>query len=159
MSKKELDTWASMADWHMVGEYSVPGVAAENENGFDLALKWITSKKEHVAAAGWATLSAWISVKDDSELDLKKIENLIGEAEKKVHSAPNRVRYTMNGFVISAGSYVKPLLKKAQAAAKKIGVVNVEMGQTACKVPLATEYIAKIEKMDRIGQKRKTAKC
>ena len=159
MSKKELDTWATKADWHMVGEYSVPGVASENENGYDLALKWIASKKEHVASAGWATLSAWISVKDDSELDLKKIESLLGEIEKKVHTAPNRVRYTMNGFVIAVGSYVKSLSKKAQATAKKIGKVSVDVGGTACKVPLATEYMAKIEKMNRVGKKRKTAKC
>ena len=33
------------------------------------------------------------------------------------------------------------------------------MGITACKVPLATEYVAKIEAAGRIGKKRKTAKC
>jgi len=159
MSKKELDTWASQAEWHMVGEYSVPGVASENKDGYELALKWIAAKKEHVASSGWATLSAWVSVKDDSELDLKKIESLLGEVEKKVHSAPNRVRYTMNSFVIAVGGYVKPLLKKAQATAKKIGKVSVDMGGTACKVPVATEYIAKIESMDRVGKKRKTARC
>jgi hypothetical protein len=33
------------------------------------------------------------------------------------------------------------------------------MGETECKVPLATEYIAKAEKMGRVGKKKKTMKC
>ena len=76
-----------------------------------------------------------------------------------MHTAPNRVRYQMNSFIISVGSYVKPLLAKAKAAAKKVGPVEVDMGDTACKTPLATDYIAKIEKMGRVGNKRKTLKC
>jgi hypothetical protein len=32
----------------------------------------------------------------------------------------------------------------------------VNMGKTACKVPLATSYIAKIASMGRLGLKRKT---
>jgi hypothetical protein len=61
--------------------------------------------------------------------------------------------------VIAVGAYVKPLSAKAKRAAKAIGVVSVDMGDTACKVPLATEYIAKIEAAGRVGKKRKTAKC
>jgi len=34
----------------------------------------------------------------------------------------------MNGFVIAVGSYVKPLLQKAKAAAKQIGNVSVDVG-------------------------------
>ena len=76
-----------------------------------------------------------------------------------INEADNRVKYVMNGFVISVGSYVKPMLSKAKATAKRIGAVDVNVGDTACKVPLATEYIAKVEQANRIGQKRKTAKC
>ena len=65
----------------------------------------------------------------------------------------------MNGFVISVGTYVKPLLKDAKATAKKIGKVEVDMGDTSCKVPLATDYIAKVEKAKKTGKKRKTVKC
>ena len=46
----------------------------------------------------------------------------------------------MNSFVISVGGYVKPLLKAGEGGrAKKIGEVRVDMGDTACKVPLATD--------------------
>jgi hypothetical protein len=51
------------------------------------------------------------------------------------------------------------LLSQAKAAAKKIGVVQVDMGDTACKVPSATESIKKVELLHRVGQKRKSVKC
>jgi hypothetical protein len=54
---------------------------------------------------------------------------------------------------------VAPLLKEAKSAAKKIDVVSVDVGETSCQVPLATTYIAKVEKMGRVGKKRKTTKC
>jgi hypothetical protein len=37
--------------------------------------------------------------------------------------------------------------------------VQVDMGETACKIPLATETIAKVESLSRVGQKRKDVKC
>ena len=95
----------------------------------------------------------------DDELDIGEIRDLLNRVAKQIGTAPNLVRYTMNGFVIAVGAYVKPLLKQAKATAKKIGVVSVDVGDTACKVPIASEYIAKIEKAGRIGKKRKTIKC
>jgi len=47
----------------------------------------------------------------------------------------------MNGFVISIGSSIEELSPKATKVATTIGKVNV--GGTACKVPLATNYIKK----------------
>jgi hypothetical protein len=61
--------------------------------------------------------------------------------------------------VISVGSYVKPLSKQAKAAARQIGEVSVDVGETACNVPLATAYIEKIEAAGRAGKKRKTIRC
>jgi hypothetical protein len=65
----------------------------------------------------------------------------------------------MNSFVIAVGGYVAPLTPKAKATAKAIGKVEVDMGDTSCNVPLAIDYIAKVEKMGRIGRKRQTAMC
>ena len=47
----------------------------------------------------------------------------------------------------------------ALAAAQAIGKVTVDMGGTACKVPLATESIQKVIGLGRQGKKRKTAMC
>jgi hypothetical protein len=65
----------------------------------------------------------------------------------------------MNGFVIAAGSYVTSLTDKANEVAASIGKVSVDMGGTACKVPLANAYIKKMEDKGYIGKKRKSARC
>lgn len=159
MTKTQLQSWAKNASWHMVAEYSVPGVATESVHALSLANKWIAAKNASVASTGWCTYSGLLAIKPDAELDLSEVKSLLARVEKDMDDADNRVRYTMNGFVISVGSYVVPLLKQAKATAKKLGTVSVDMGGTACKVPVATDMIAKIESMSRVGKKRKTIKC
>lgn len=159
MTKKQLDDWAKKAPWYMISEYSVAWVAAEHPDAEQIAIKWIASKTEKIAAAGWATYAAIVGSRPDDQLQLDQIADLLQQVTKEIKRAPGRVAYTMNSFVICVGSFVKPLLAKAKAAANKIGVVEVDMGDTSCKVPLATEYIAKIESMGRIGQKRKAIRC
>ena len=159
MTKKQLDTWARKATWQMVSEYTVPGVASESKHARILALKWIDTKKESIASTGWNTYSGVVTVTEDKDLDFKEIKSLLKRIEKEIGSAANRVKYTMNGFVIAVGGYVAPLAKQAKATAKKLGKVEVDMHGTSCKVPLATEYIAKMEDSGRAGKKRKTIKC
>jgi 3-methyladenine DNA glycosylase AlkD len=160
MAPKVLHAWAeAAANLQMISEYTVPWVTVENPHGRDLAVEWIKSKKEHVACSGWCTYSGLVATKPDNALDLAEVEGLLGKVVKEIKTSQNRVRHTMNGFIIAAGSYVKPLLKQAKAAAREIGVVTVDMGDTACNVPLATAYIEKIEAAGRVGQKRKTIRC
>jgi len=160
MSKKQLHAWAEGAvGLQMIAEYTVPWVTVENADGRELAKEWMKSKKEQVVSSGWCTYSGLLATKQDADLDLAEIEALLTTVVKEIGVAQNRARYTMNCFVIAVGSYVKPLLKQAKAAALKMGDVSVDVGETACKVPLATAYIAKIEAMKRVGLKRKTIRC
>jgi hypothetical protein len=95
----------------------------------------------------------------DEKLNIKKYKSLLDRVAKTIHQSPNRVRHTMNGFIISAGSYIKELTSYAQEIAKKMGPVKINMGDTACKVPSAFDYIEKIKSRNAIGKKRKTVKC
>ena len=159
VTKAELNNWVKNAPWHMISEYTVPWVAADSKHGFELGLKWIESEQENIASSGWATLASVAGVKTDEALDVEKFSALLDRVGKEVHLAQNRVRYTMNGFVIAVGTYIPALTKKATKIAEKIGKVDVEMGGTACKVPLAIDYIQKVVDKGRVGKKRKTARC
>lgn len=160
MTKKLLQEWAVGANGlAMISESTVPWVTVESPHARDLAKKWIESKQEHIASSGWCTYSGIVATTADEALDLAEIKDLLNTVVKKIDGAQNRVRYTMNGFVIAVGTYVKPLLPLAKSTAKEIGEVYVDVGDTSCKVPLATAYIEKIEKAGRIGSKRKTMKC
>ncbi|MGB5039048.1 MAG: DNA alkylation repair protein [Blastocatellia bacterium] len=159
MTKKDLEKWVTTAKSPGISEYTVPWVASEGRYGMELGLKWIDSKKETIASSGWQTLACLVAIKEDADLDVKALGALLDRVAKTIHDQPNRVKYTMNGFVIAVGGYVEPLTKKATEVAKKIGTVSVDMHGTACKVPFAPEYILKMHKRGTLGRKRKTAKC
>lgn len=159
ITKDQLNKWADGAYWYMISEYTVPWVASESKHGLELALEWIESSEERITSAGWATLASLASLKPDEDLDLKLFSKLLDRVEKNVHGSKNRVRYTMNGFVIAVGGSIEELSNKATKIANKIGKVNVDVGGTACKVPLATDYIKKVIDKGNLGKKRKTARC
>jgi 3-methyladenine DNA glycosylase AlkD len=157
LTEAQLEQWVEQAYWFYLNEFAVPWVAAETPFGFSLGLKWIESTKETTAAAGWGTLASIAALK--TELDVETYSKLLDRIEKEIHTAPNRVRYVMNGFLIAIGSAVPELNAKALAIAAKVGSIRVDMGGTACKVPLATEYIQKVMDKGGLGKKRKSARC
>src|ERR1700735_5108415 len=63
MTPGDLDTWAMQAVSNNISDFTVPWVAAEGKYGYEMALKWIDSPDEHVAAAGWATLGNLAALK------------------------------------------------------------------------------------------------
>lgn len=159
MTKEEIQDWADQAGWYMISEFTVAWIASESRYGWELAMEWIDSPNEMLACSGWSTISSIMSIKNDGEIDLRAIELLIKRVEQTIHQERNRVRYTMNAFLIAVGSYVAPLTKEAKRVAEKIGKVSVDMGGTSCKVPYAPDYIEKVEERGRIGVKRKSPRC
>ena len=160
MTREQLQSWADgAAGMSMIFEYPVPWVTVESPFAHDLAAEWIKSKKEHVACAGWCTWCGLVATKPDPDLDLAAIEQLLTTIPADITAAKNRVKYDMNKFVIAVGSYVLPLHAQAMATAKKLRAVAVDVGDTDCKVPLATEYIEKVKALGKLGQKRKTIRC
>lgn len=159
MTKTDLRRWARNAEGGALAGSTVPGVAAGSPHGWELALEWIESERPLLAVVGWATLSAVVSVRDDASLDLAVLRRLLRRVRETIHQAPDPVRYQMNAFVIALGGFVKPLFAEALRAAEEIGPVSVDMGDTACQVPHAPEYLRKIEQRGTIGRKRKSVKC
>lgn len=159
MTKEDLNNWVNKAYWYYLCEFAVPFVAQESPFKYELALEWMASENEQIESAGWSTYTGIISLDDNDSLDYDKIISLMKYIEQNIHKSKNRVRYVMNQFIISVGAYVPELHELAKEAAVRIGKVHVDMGGTACKVPLATQYIQKIVDMDRVGRKRKASRC
>lgn len=159
MTKEDLGNWAKNATWHQISEYTVAWIAAESDHGWDLAMEWIDSDDEQIASSGWSTLSSLVSIKDNQDLDITALRNLLKRVVKEIQQAKNRVRYCMNGFIIAVGSYVPELTEDALAAGEQIGKVSVNVGNTACKVPFPPDYINKVKDRGALGKKRKMARC
>jgi 3-methyladenine DNA glycosylase AlkD len=159
MTPEVLDEWVERAPWHMISEYTVAWNAAESNYGFEMARKWIESDKELIVDAGWSTFSCLMALTPDEKIDGNEIDQLLNRVQNEIHEAPNRVRYGMNSFVIAVGSYYKPLSEKAMTVANSIGRVTVNLGETACKVPYAPDYIQKVRDSGKVGIKRKEVRC
>lgn len=160
LTRDQLEKWTEIAvGLPMISEYTVPWLAVEHPLARHLAVHWMASKEPAIAASGWCTYTGLLVTKPDEELDIKEIQSLLHQIPNEIGAAPNRVKLMMNGFVIAAGTYVIPLLEEAKAAARKLGPVAVDMGETGCKVPLATSCIDKAEKSGKLGKKRKTLRC
>ncbi len=159
MTRKQIDQWAKEATWHMISGYTVPWVASEHPQAIAIATKWIDSKKELIATSGWATFSSVAAMVADEELPVDTFSELLDRVVANIKTAPNRVRQAMNNYVINIGTYVLPLAAKAMATAKKMGVVDVDVGDTDCKIPEAPSYIIKSRRGLKIAPKRKTVRC
>lgn len=158
MTRTNLNHWAKQATWGMIST-SVAWVAAETPHAIPLAKKWIEAKQEKVASTGWQTVSSFLSVAEDEAIDHQWISQLLTRVVNEIHTERNDVKSAMNGFVIAVGSYVPKLKTEAIKAAESAGKIQIDQGNTACKVPDAKSAILKVEKANRTGKKRKSARC
>lgn len=159
MTKADFEKWIQEAYCYGIADYVVSVTLAESPIAQKIADKWIESDKELYASAGWSCYCWLLGYQDDNQFEKEKLYNYLMEIEKNIHSSPNRVRYAMNNFIITVGISYKPLHEEAIEVAKKIGKVFVDMGDTSCKTPIATEAIQKAIEKQRIGFKRKNVRC
>lgn len=159
MTKADLQRWADAAYGAGLPGTTVPWVASGGPHGHEMALKWIDAKQSNVAVAGWSTFACLVALKDDADLDLTELTALIERVKQSIRSAPDRVKYAMNSFLISVGSYVKPLTDLAIRTGEEIGRIKADLGDNSCEFFYAPDYIRKVQERGTIGKKRKTMRC
>src|SRR5262245_23311113 len=114
--------------------------AGRSRAGRDAAWRWIEDLAEHRQAAGWTVLAV---AAGQADADEPRLAALLPRIARSIHAAPNSARHAMNSCLIAIGG--RPALtEKALAAAKQVGAVEVDHGDTACETPLATAYIEKM---------------
>jgi 3-methyladenine DNA glycosylase AlkD len=140
LSIGQLDAWVrTVSNRLQVG--AISDLTSRHPKGFMRMKKWIAMKKPWSCSCGWAALSAMLR---DQHPDLQDawLRERLAEIEATIHQKPDRVRYSMNNALIGIG--VRPgLTKETLAAAKRIGTVEVDHGDTSCKTPDAGAYIKK----------------
>jgi hypothetical protein len=118
------------------------GLLARSPIADETMRAWMKSKDELTREMGYGILGA--RLKDDegsvSDADAEKV---LATIEKEIHRSPNWARYAMNGALISIGVFKPALRGKAIEAARRIGKVEVDHGETCCKTPDAVPYIEK----------------
>ena len=140
MTDKQFEEWAKGLNNDgialMYGKLLIRSPLARKK-----AEKWHKSKDELIASVGWILISG--SALGDNELPDEFFDPYLKLIESGIHKQKNRVRYEMNGALITIGLRNERMEKKAMEVAKKIGKVIVDHGNTNCKTPDAVEYIAR----------------
>lgn len=161
MSETDFDRWLDAAYFYMISDYIVAVTLAETEAEFAQAVadRWIASDVELRVSAGWACYEWLLGSRPDREFDPDKLREMLERAAMTIHSQPERVKYSMNGFIIAVGVSYLPLHEEAVRAAAQVGAVDVRRGTTKCSVPLAGEALRKAAEGGRLGFKRRNVRC
>jgi hypothetical protein len=106
---------------------------------------WMKSPDEVTREMGYGIFGARLRNDPDSVTDADA-EKVLTTIEKEIHRSPNLARYAMNAALIGIGISKPALRKKAIEAARRIGKVEVDHGETDCKTPDAAPYIEKASK-------------
>ena len=141
MTPEELDRWAVENPMPMCGLY-IATLAAEGPHARVKLRQWLDSPDERLRGMGW-TLLGRLSDLDESFPEDELLRR-VGEIEKTIHSAPNGLRHDMNRALITIGGHGPATRKAVIAAARRIGTVTVDHGDTACKTPDAAETVEKM---------------
>ena len=142
MTSADLDRWVRESSAaRLCGGY-VAMLAAEGPHAAAKLAQWLASKDNRERLAGW-TLLGQLTQREETSPD-SVFEKCLVEIERNIHAAPNSEREAMNMAVITIGCRNAALRKSALAAAKQIGKVEIDHGDTGCKTPNAADYLEKI---------------
>ena len=130
-----------MACFSRFAAFYVADLAARSPAADATMKAWTSSADELTRETGYGILAA--RLKNGDALDA---EPWIARIEKEIHGSPNLARHAMNNALIAIGVFKPELRAKAVAAAKRIGKVELDLGDTSCVTPDAVAYIAKAAK-------------
>jgi len=149
---KLLEEWARGLDNYVVAD-AFAGMAGKTPHRKEKAEQWAMSKQEYTGQVGWNLLSQLAM--HEGEIPEAYFDDYLEHIEGQIHDKPNRVRHSMNGALINIGLRTKALEKKAVAAAKRIGKVYVDHGETSCTTPDAIDYMQRTK----VHRSKQTAKA
>lgn len=135
------DAWAGGVRYHVVVDL-VAGAVARAPIALDRMAAWIGDDDEFVARCGW-TVMAHLAQHTRAIADAA-FTPYLAVIERRIHAAPNRAREGMHGALIAIGGRSDELAALAVAAARRIGPVMIDHGDTACATPDAVAYIEKM---------------
>lgn len=149
LTTRQAQAWAKDLDCYVLAD-ALAKLVGKSSIADEMMKKWISAKPEFVVEAGWV-LMAMAAMNGSGKSDEFLTEQL-ARIEAEIHGAKNRVKHGMIMALIAIGGSRPKLTSKAIAAARRIGPVKVDHGQTGCKTP---EPIAYIEKMLKRAERMK----
>lgn len=138
----EAQAWVEGARWHGLAD-ALATAFVDAPRAPAWARRWMKDRRETVRRTGYS-LVACLTRREREDVDDAWLADVLVTIERELHGSPNFARAAMNTALIAIGGDRPALTAAALAAAKRIGKVEVDHGQTGCETPDATEYIAKM---------------
>lgn len=150
MARDLIENWVNDIRYYLLSDLIARDVTSPRDDALEIAAAWMArSEEEWVARAGWATLSSYLAVRKKGA-DRAFLTERVAIVEKRIHSAPNRVRDAMTGALVAIGLSREELEPLVLDTAARIGPVEVDHGETGCRtsnpltdIPRAKAQIAK----------------
>ena len=139
MSDKDLESWVRDIRHYVLADVFARHVASASPYAQTKMEQWTKSRDEWIGRTGWMLLSI-LALREDGPQD-RYLEAFLPKIVNGIHRAENKTRDAMNAALISIGLRGGALTSRAIAAARRIGYVEVDHGETSCKTPDAAEYI------------------
>ncbi len=141
MIAADFKTWLEDVEYYVVVDAFVRHLVSHSPLATEMTVIWLESSNDFAGQAG-SELLALLAMHDRSLAD-DFLESQIRTIEGEIHHARNRTRYAMNRALIAIGLRNEKLRGAAEAAARRIGKVEVDHGDTGCKTLAAIPYIEK----------------
>jgi 3-methyladenine DNA glycosylase AlkD len=142
MKKSDLEMWVKDIDYYVLSDEFAKSLVAKSPYAEELMEKWINSKREYVGRTGW-TILALKAMDKDFDYTNSYFKDYLQRIKRDIHGSKNRTKQAMNSTLISIGIRNKGLREVSLEIADKIGKVDVDVGETYCKIPNARQYIEK----------------
>lgn len=111
---------------------------AKTSHAMTLAPEWAQDPGEWKSRTGWLLLARLAA---DDKLSDQDLGRWLLAATDQIHGSPNRVKDAMVMYVISVGILDEEWNARALDAARMIGKVDVDHGETGCQTPDAADYM------------------
>ena len=139
VTERQVDEWMAGVDFWDLSDKLCTNVVAKTPFARRKMKEWIKSRDEYVKRSGFMLLAELAKAGDGAaESELGDYLDLI---EGSLHREPNWAREAMNWALICIGGRSRELNERALAAARRIGRVKVDYGDTSCQVPDAVTHL------------------
>ncbi|MDC0721774.1 DNA alkylation repair protein [Nannocystis bainbridge] len=136
-----LRRWQAETTCYVQTDALITHVGARMAAAATAVVPWLDATTESQRRAGWVLVAHL--ARESNDLADSFFADLLPRIEREIHGAPNRTREAMNGTLIAIGTRSDALARLATAAARTIGPVEIDHGDTDCKTFDAVAYIAK----------------
>ncbi len=141
LTSDELEYWVQDIFYYPLAD-AFTSLVYRTSFAYQKLQTWTLSDHEYTKRIGYGILNEF--ARGNHGLPDEFFEPYIRRIENELQSSPNRAKESMNNCLIAIGARNQKLRDRVLKAAQKIGRVEIDHGNTACKTFNIAEYLTKI---------------